>query len=154
MAPGCFITGWPDLNRLTAERRPVIAYLQKLRLLSRDVRLYLITAALVGFCYMGIYVVLFNFYLLRLGYGPEFIGLVSSASSLAYALSSFPAAALSRRWGIRRTTIAGVSLIVAGLGLPPLAELAPAAMQPGWLLVTYPRPGAGYPCIASTRTSS
>lgn len=122
---------------MVGERRPVITYLQKLRLFSRNVRLYLITAALVGFCYMGIYVVLFNLYLLRLGYGPEFIGLVSSANALAYAISAFPAGALGRRWGIRRTTIAGVNLIVAGLGLPPLAELAPAAMQPGWLLVTY-----------------
>lgn len=128
---------------MVGERRPVITYLQKLRLVSREIRLYLVTTALVGFCYMGIYVVLFNLYLLRLGYGPEFLGLVSSASSLAYAISSFPAGALGRRWGIRRTAIAGVSLIVADLGLPPLAEMAPATMQPAWLLVTYSQAWCG-----------
>ena len=71
-------------------------YVKALRLFGRDVRLYLITAALVGFCWQGIYVVLFNLYLLRLGYGPEFVGLVGAVGLLAYAVLSLPAGALGR----------------------------------------------------------
>ena len=71
---------------------------QRLRF-NRDVRLYLVTAGLVGFCWIGIYLVLFNLYLLRLGYGPEFIGTVNAAGSLAYAVFSLPAGALGGRWG-------------------------------------------------------
>jgi MFS family permease len=112
-------------------------YLKALRLFSRDVRLYLVTAVLVGFCWMGIYVVLFNLYLLRLGYGPEFVGLIGAVGALAYALFSLPAGALGRLWGIRLMMIVGLSLVVAGLALPPLAESIPTTLRGGWLLVTY-----------------
>ena len=33
--------------------------------------------------------------------------------------------------------IVGLTLVVAGLGLPPLAELIPTMLRTGWLLVTY-----------------
>ena len=76
-------------------------YLQKLRLISRNARLYLAGVALQGPGW-GIFSVLFNLYLLRLGYGPRFVGLVSGAAMLTLALGSLPAGALGRRWGSRR----------------------------------------------------
>jgi len=122
----------------------VTAYVQKLRLFSRDVRLYLVTAALIGFTvYGGIYDVLLNLYLLRLGHGPESIGLVNAAAFLAMALFSLPAGLLGTRWGIRRTMIAGMSLMVAGYGLLPLAELLPVTWQQGWLPATRVLAGLG-----------
>jgi hypothetical protein len=75
----------------------VTTYAQKLRLFNRDVRLYMVTWILAGFCFVGIYMVLFNLYLLRLGYDPEFIGLVNAAGSLAFAILSLPAGALGGR---------------------------------------------------------
>ena len=48
-------------------------YLQKLRLFGRDVWLYLGAWFMLGFAYSGIFLVLFNLYLLRLGYGPTMI---------------------------------------------------------------------------------
>lgn len=112
-------------------------YLQKLRLFSRDVRLYLVTATLVGFCWMGIYGVLFNLYLLRLGYDLEFVGLVNAIASLAYGIFSLPAGALGQRWGVRRMMITGLSVALVGLGLPPLVEFFPTVVREGWLQVTY-----------------
>ena len=56
----------------------VTLYLQKLRLFSRDVRLFLVSSGVIGFSYFGITSVLLNLYLLRLRYGHEFVGLVSS----------------------------------------------------------------------------
>jgi MFS family permease len=120
-------------------------YLQKLRLFSRDVRLYLISAALAGFSYFGIYVVLFNLYLLRLGYGPQFIGLVNGVSWLPVVVFSLPAGALGRRWGARRAMAAGMILSVAGLGMPPLAEFVPTPLRAVWLLATYSLSGIGWP---------
>jgi hypothetical protein len=67
------------------------AYVQMLRLISRDMRLFLVTAVLSGLAWDGIRTVLFNLYLLRLGYGLEFVGLVNSVGMLAFAFSALPA---------------------------------------------------------------
>jgi predicted MFS family arabinose efflux permease len=119
-------------------------YLQKLRRLNRDVRLYLIGVALAGFCYFGFYVVLFNLYLLRLGFDLEFIGLANGLSWLAMVVSSLPAGKLAGRWGARRMMIAGMILTVAGFGLLPLAEFTPVSLQSGWLLATWALAGVGW----------
>jgi len=112
-------------------------YLNTLRRFSRDVRLMLVTSALLGFTvFGGIYSVLLNLYLLRLGYGPEFVGQVNAAGALAFAAFGLPAGALGRRWGSRRTLIAGMSLASAGYFLLPLAEFVPADWREGWLLAT------------------
>jgi len=75
-------------------------YLSAFRLFSRDARLYLMTAALFGFTvFGGIYAVLLNLYLLRLGYGPQFVGLINGTGQLAFAIFCLPAGALGRRWG-------------------------------------------------------
>jgi MFS family permease len=120
------------------------AYLDKLRLFSRDVRLVLITAALLGFTvFGGIYPVLLNLYLLRLGHGPEFIGLVNAAFMLALGGFCLPAGGLGGRWGVRRMMIAGLCLVVAGYGLLPLAEFIPTTLQAGWVLASYLLGGLG-----------
>ena len=44
-------------------------YLRTIRHFNRDIHLYLFASGLVGFClFSGIYSLLFNLYLLRLGY--------------------------------------------------------------------------------------
>ena len=112
-------------------------YLRKLRLLNRDARLYLVTWAVLGFCWMGIYMTLFNLYLLRLGHNAEFVGLVNAAGALVFAIFSLPAGALGGRWGVRRMMVIGVSMNVMGLGLPLLGESVPVTMREGWLLTTF-----------------
>jgi MFS family permease len=120
------------------------SYVHTLRLFSRDIRLYLISFALFAFTiFGGIYTVLLNLYLLRLGYGPEFIGLVNAVGLLALALFFLPAGAITRRWGLRRAMIAGLCMAIIGDGALPLAESLPAAIRPGWLLATYLLAGLG-----------
>jgi MFS family permease len=109
-------------------------YVQQLRRFSRDARLVTATGALISFNILGIYGVLLNLYLLRLGYGPKFVGLLSAAGWLAWGAVSLPAGALGGRWGVRRLMIVGVALATVGRGLLPLAELLPHAMRPGWLV--------------------
>ena len=111
-------------------------YMQRLRGFSRDVRLFLVTSVLTGFCFIGVYLVLFNLYLVRLGYGPEFIGLVNAAGMFIFAISSLPAGALGRRWGARRTMIVGIAGLALGLALASLAEFLPAALRDGGLVLT------------------
>lgn len=112
-------------------------YVQTLRLFSRDVRLFLVVSAIVGFTYFGIYALLLNLYLLRLGYDAAFIGLVNAVGPLAMAIWSLPAGALSQRWGSRRALLVGFTLIPLGFGLLPAVEFLPSAGRAGWLLATY-----------------
>jgi MFS family permease len=120
------------------DHRVVVAYLEKLRLLGRDVYLYLLAAFLVGLTvYGGIFTVLLNLYLLRLGYGTEFVGLLNATGRFAFAAFCLPAGALGTRWSSRRMMIAGTGLAVAGFGSLPFAEFVSAVLQAGWLLATY-----------------
>ena len=52
-------------------------YLRTIRLFNRDVHLSLFTWGMVAFGFFGIQAVLMNLYILRLGYEPEFIGLLN-----------------------------------------------------------------------------
>ncbi|MDQ5850840.1 MAG: hypothetical protein M3380_01985, partial [Chloroflexota bacterium] len=109
-----------------------------LRHFTRPVRLYLVSSALFGFTiFGGIYSLLLNLYLLRLGYGAAFVGIVNAAGMLALALFALPAGLLGTRWGSRRALLAGLCLILTGLGPLPLAELLPAPVRAAWLLGTY-----------------
>ena len=109
--------------------------LPRLRALGPAVILYFVAIALVGFAVDGgVYAVLLNLYLVRLGYGPEQIGLVNSAGNLTFALASLPAGALGVRWGSRQTMLAGLGLLLVASLLLPLADvLAPAWWLP-WLV--------------------
>jgi MFS family permease len=114
----------------------VTSYLKMLRLFSRDIRLFLICAALVGLAWDGMRAVILNLYLLRLGYGPEFVGLINGLGALAFALLCPVAGALGTRWSSRSMLIAGAGLMTAGFGLLPLAESLTADWRAGWLIAT------------------
>ncbi len=80
---------------------------------------------------MFIYVLLYNLYLLDLGYHEDFVGQVNSASTAGMVVAILPAAALARRWGLGRllfVSFAGVSAIsaarVLAVGRVPLLALA------------------------------
>ena len=112
-------------------------YLRTIRHFNRDIRLYLFASGLVGFClFSGIYSLLFNLYLLRLGYGPAFVGQVNAVGGLAFALSSLPSSFLGSRWGNRRTMILGLSLAIVGHALLSQAEFVPNIHQQSFILST------------------
>ena len=105
-----------------------------LRLFSRDLRLFLVSAVLVGLAWDGVRGVLFNLYLLRLGYGPESVGVINSAGALVFALACPLAGGMGTRWGSRRMLILGMGILTAGFGLLPLVEFLPEAWRMAWLV--------------------
>jgi MFS family permease len=111
-------------------------YLSMLRLFSRDLRLFLITAALVALAWDGVRTVILNLYLLRLGYGPQFVGLVSAVGAFAFALLCPLAGAMGTRWGSRKMLITGLGMLAAGFCLLPLSESLAPELRTGWLLGT------------------
>jgi len=102
------------------------------------VRLFLASTSLFGFALtMGIYPVLFNLYLLRLGYDTEFVGLINSAGLFTTALFGLPAGALATRWGVRRAMFAGMAVGALFYGLFPLVEFLPQAVHPPMLVLVW-----------------
>ena len=122
----------------------MLSYWRDIRSLGSDARRFMAASGLFGFTvYGGVFSVLLNLYLLRLGYGPEFIGLVNGASLLAQAVFGLPAGGVGHRWGVRRAMVAGLALSVLGGGLFLTAEWLPLGWQQGWLLATNILAGLG-----------
>ncbi|HJZ49253.1 MAG TPA: MFS transporter [Roseiflexaceae bacterium] len=113
--------------------------LRSLRWLPRltpAVARYFVAVGLVGFAIDGgIYSVLLNLFLLRLGYGPETIGLINAAGTLTFALTCLPAGVIGARWGSRPIMLLGLSLLAAGSMLLPLADTLASKWRLAWLLV-------------------
>lgn len=96
---------------------------------------YLIAVALVGFAVDGgVYAVLLNLFLVRLGLGPQELGLVNAAGTLVFALASVPSGIVGERIGSRPAMLLGLGLMLAGALLLPLADRLPTASQIPWLL--------------------
>lgn len=108
----------------------LLNYVRTLRNLNRNVLYYLAATALIGLAFDGgVFSVLFNLYLLRLGFGPEFIGQVAGAGLLVFSLASLPAGSIGERFGYRAIMVLGLGMMVGGSALLPLAESLPG----GWI---------------------
>ena len=113
-------------------------YVRSLRALNPSVLRYLFATAAIGFAIDGgVYGVLFNLYLIRLGFGPEFIGQVNSAGLTAFALSSLPAGAIGARFGNRLLMLIGIGMMVVGGVALPLAEALPLGSQQAAIITAY-----------------
>jgi MFS family permease len=77
-----------------------------------------------------IFVLLYNLYLLDLGYREDFIGWVTGAMSAGCIAGSLPAAAIVRRIGLKWT------LIYGSVGVAVLCICRTAALGGGWLIGT------------------
>ncbi len=98
-------------------RGGLMEYGSKLRLFSRNARLYLLNAAIVGVV-SGIYQLLFNFYVLSLGYDEIMAGRLLTISSLAVLLSALPAGYVSDRIGRKLALVlSNLMLCVSLLGI-------------------------------------
>jgi MFS family permease len=75
-------------------------------------------------------------YMLRLGYGLEYIGLFNATGAIAYMAMSIPSGALSNRFGTRPVMLAGGILTVIGMAILPLVEFLPAGMRQLWPIIS------------------
>ncbi len=112
-------------------------YLRIYQNVSHNVRLYFIATAVIGFTLEGMHALLFNLYLSRLGYGPEFIGLINGAGMWAFALFSLPAGRLNHHWGSRLTMLVGLATIVLAYSLLVLPRLDAGIFRHSWFLITF-----------------
>ena len=103
----------------------LVEYLWRFGRFQRNARLYLVSNALSGVT-TGIFLVLYNLYLVALGYGADFIGLILLVGTLGAGLAIFPAGWCVDRFGGKAILIWSSLLIaVAGIGLLLLRQPIP-----------------------------
>ena len=110
------------------------AYMQSLRGSHRNVSLLFSVSALLCFSADGgINTVVFNIYILRLGFGPDTVGLINGVATLFWASGSLLAGWLGTVWGVRKTALTGLLLTLVGAVLLPLAGSVPEVQRVAWL---------------------
>jgi MFS family permease len=88
--------------------RGIKSYVSKVRLFHRNARLYLLYLVISGVPF-GVYALLYNFYVLSLGYDEALLGRLLTANSTAALLGALPAGFASDRLGRK------LSLLISGL---------------------------------------
>ncbi len=103
---------------------------------DQSVRWQLINAGLMGFTLDGgINTVIFNLYMLRLGFGPALVGQVNAVGMFIFALVCLPAGHLGERWSLHKIMRAGIMLCLLGTAMIPVTDGLPAAWQAIWLML-------------------
>lgn len=104
--------------------------------LEREAKLLMIAHGLLAISFFGIQMLLSVLYVLRLGYGVEYVGLFNAAGSFTYILASLPAGIVGNRLGLRNAMILGGIFTVIGMALLPTTEFAPKALQIFWPILS------------------
>ena len=103
------------------------------RLLNRNFLLYMGGWAITAFAYTGVLGVLFNLYLLRLGFGAEFIGALTGSGQLAWALCALPLGIYVRRFGLRIGLLTSALVQCISIAALLSVEMLPREAWPAWL---------------------
>ncbi len=99
-----------------------------------NIKYFMFTVLAYGIAVEGISQVLLNLYLLRLGYGTEFIGTLNSAGLFVFALVSLPIGAVQRVTSRQMLVIGLILSAIGNIGLP----LAPfMAADPSFVLIAF-----------------
>ena len=128
-----------DLTRSPA----FVEYVANLRRIRREAWIVLAGAGVRGFTWGGISDTILSLYLLRMGYGPAFIGTAAAAANLGYALAAVPGSEVARRIGARAGLILGSLIWALCLVALSFADLLPGGWQQPWILTLWLLAAAG-----------
>ena len=122
-----------------------------LRAFNNSIRRYLIVWALISFSYFGIQGVLLNLYLLRLGFGPAYIGMLTASGQLIWAVAALPAGTIGQRIGLRAALVTGSAFMALGMGALLMVEALPAS---AWTTLLFGSWGLLWVGVALTTVNS
>ena len=111
---------------------------------NRDVNLLLTATGILSISFFGIQALLKILYILRLGYGPQYVGLFSASGALGYMAMSLPSGWLGERWGVSRTMAVGALVTTVGMVMLPLTEAMPLWARDGWPIASQIAQAGGY----------
>ncbi len=89
-------------------------YISRIKDFSPNARMFLIYVFLISLN-LGVYKVIFNLYILRLGYTEDFLGLILSLTSIATGIFSIPSAMICDMIGRKRTLLLSCLLLIVSL---------------------------------------
>ncbi|MEM7336885.1 MAG: MFS transporter [Chloroflexota bacterium] len=112
-------------------------YFSKIKQFNRNLYFFFAATAVHSFVFFGIYTLLLNLYLIRLGYDANFIGLVNGIAPLVLAGASLPASWITNWVGSRKAIIVGYIFISLGFVSLPLSPYLPESVQAGWIVGSY-----------------
>jgi len=119
------------------ESNSITTYFRSFRLIRREASLSLVAQASLGFSYFGIYAVLFNLYLLRLGYDLRYISSINATGQLVFAISSLVVGLSINRSGNRLAMILGMSFCFLAFGVIPLIKWNQLLFGDTLLIIVY-----------------
>lgn len=103
---------------------------------SRDVQLLTLATGILAVSFLGVQTLAKTLYILRLGYGLEYLGLFSAVGAIAYMVMGLPSGALGNHIGTRWSMVCGGIITVVGMAVIPLVEFLPPAWHYTWPLLT------------------
>ena len=110
--------------------------LPSLRDFGRDARLLILISGWTAVSFFGVFSLLRTLYILRLGYGPAYVGAYLSAGALTFMVMGVPSGMLGERFGTRRVMLVGSWLWMIGMGLLSLTELLQPPLRDLWPFVS------------------
>jgi len=103
---------------------------------NRDTKLLIATSGIFAISFFGIQMLLRVLYILRLGRGLDYVGLLGAAGAFTYTSMGLPSGALGRRFGVRKIMLIGGIVTIAGMVALPLVEFLPRQDQGFWPIVS------------------
>ena len=104
----------------------LVEYIQQFGRFQRNARLYLLSNALSGVT-AGIFLVLYNLYLVSLGYGPAFIGVELFVLTIGAGLAIFPAGICVDRFS-GKSILIWSSVLIGGAGVGQILFRQPLSL--------------------------
>ncbi len=111
---------------------------------SRDARLLTLATGIFAISFLGVQMLSKVLYILRLGYGVEYLGVFGATGAISYMLMSIPSGTLSNYWGARRTMFIGGVITIIAMGMLPAVEYLPAGLHLAWPIITQAVLSAGW----------
>lgn len=102
----------------------ISTYISRVGAFSRNARLYLASAILTGAA-MGVYRLLYNFYVLSLGFDESMLGQLITVSSMAALVTAVPMGYLADQLGRKASLLLGGALVGLAVGVMVLFPSAP-----------------------------
>ncbi|MBI2287808.1 MAG: MFS transporter, partial [Chloroflexi bacterium] len=122
--------------------RGIVNYVNNVRKFSRNARLYLAYSLAEGLG-SGIWTVMFNLYLLWLGFDVAFVGLLVAIEMLFHGFFAFPAGLIGDKIGRRRTFFLATTMVII-MRLATLFTLNPTALI---ILTSFRGMGEGFHAV-------